>query len=323
MASILRLPITMIRPIYERTSFHKSVITEIKDERLMHAYAHCRAITRLHAKTFYMATRFLPNHKQRSIFAIYGMCRYLDDLVDENEDLMHQQKITCDEILVKLDKFKVKLINTYEGNEQDDPIMLAFSDTLNSFNISIDNPMLLMEGVKMDLTKDRYNSFDELYDYSYKVASVVGLMTSEVFGYENPDAVQHAVDLGIAMQLTNILRDVGEDLQKNRIYLPKIELDRFGISEKDLFSHKMSDNFIGFMKFQIERTRKYYESADLGIGMLNRDSRLPVGLARENYSRILNKIEENGYNVFRQRAFLNSTEKLSMVPKVMLGLRGI
>jgi 15-cis-phytoene synthase len=323
MTSILKLPITMIRPIYERTSFHKSVISEIGDEKLMHAYSHCRAMTRLHAKTFYMATRFLPNHKQRSIFAIYGMCRYLDDLVDENEDLMNQEKITCDEILLKLEKFKEKLINTYNGNEQDDPIMLAFSDTLNSFNISIDYPMLLMEGVKMDLTKDRYDSFDELYDYSYKVASVVGLMTSEVFGYDNPDAVQHAVDLGIAMQLTNILRDVGEDLEKNRIYLPKQELDRFEISEEDLFSHKMSDNFISFMKFQIERTRKYYESADLGIGMLERDSRLPVGLARENYSRILSKIEENGYNVFQHRAFLNSTEKLSMVPKVMLGLRGI
>jgi len=199
--------------------------------------------------------------------------------------------------------------------------MLAFSDTLNSFNISIEFPMLLMEGVKMDLTKDRYATFDELYEYSYKVASVVGLMTSEVFGYENPKAVEHAVDLGIAMQLTNILRDVGEDLTKNRIYLPKDELDRFGVTEDDLFNHNMSENFIEFMKFQIDRTKKYYESADHGIGMLNRDSRLPVGLARENYSRILNKIEENGYNVFRQRAFLNSTEKLSMVPKVMLSLR--
>lgn len=311
----------MIRPFYERTNFHKSVITEIKDEELMHAYDHCRSMTRLHAKTFYMATRFLPNHKQRSIFAIYGLCRYLDDLVDESEDLMLQQKITCEEILVKLDHFKEKLINTYNGNEQSDPIMLAFSDTLNSFNISIKFPMLLMEGVKMDLTKDRYATFDELYEYSYKVASVVGLMTSEVFGYENPKAVEHAVDLGIAMQLTNILRDVGEDLTKNRIYLPKDELDRFGVTEEDLFNHNMSENFIEFMKFQIGRAKKYYESADRGIGMLNRDSRLPVGLARANYSRILNKIEENGYNVFRQRAFLNSTEKLSMVPKVMLSLR--
>jgi phytoene synthase len=321
MPNILKFPITMIRPLYERTNFHKSVITEIKDEKLMHAYNHCRSITRLHAKTFYMATRFLPNKKQRSIFAIYGLCRYLDDLVDESEDLMIRQKITREDILVKLDQFREKLINTYNGNEQNDPIMLAFSDTLNSFNISMKFPMLLMEGVKMDLIKDRYATFDELYEYSYKVASVVGLMTSEVFGYENPKAIEHAVDLGIAMQLTNILRDVGEDLTKNRIYLPKDELDRFRVTEDDLFNHTMSENFIEFMKFQIDRTKKYYESADRGIGMLNRDSRLPVGLARENYSRILNKIEENGYNVFRQRAFLNSTEKLSMVPKVMFSLR--
>lgn len=321
MSSLLKLPYSMIRPIYEKTNFHRSVISEIEDEKLMKAYSHCRAITRHHAKTFYMATRFLPNHKQRSIFAIYGLCRYLDDLVDEGEDLMFQKKISHLEIIEKLDVFKAKLVSTYNGLEQHDPILTAFADTLNRFHISIDLPLLLMEGVKMDLVKSRYDSFAELYDYSYKVASVVGLMTSEVFGYTNKDAVKHAVDLGIAMQLTNILRDVGEDLDRNRIYLPKEDLERFNISEEDLFSRQVSDNFIRLMKYQIGRTREYYASADQGIPMLNRDSRLPVGLARENYSRILNKIEENGYDVFSSRAFLNSTEKLSMVPRVMLSLR--
>ncbi len=321
MTNLLKLPITMIRPIYERTSFHKSVITEIDDEKLMKAYAHCRAITKHHAKTFYMATRFLPNHKQRSIFAIYGLCRYLDDLVDEGEDLMFQKKISHLEIIEKLDVFKAKLVNTYKGIEQHDPILTAFADTLNRFDISIDLPLLLMEGVKMDLVKSRYDNFDELYDYSYKVASVVGLMTTEVFGYSKNAAIKHAVDLGIAMQLTNILRDVGEDLERDRIYLPREDLDLFNISEADLFDRNVSDNFTMFMQFQIKRAREYYESADLGISMLSRDSRLPVCLARENYSRILNKIEENSYDVFSNRAFLNSTEKLSMVPRVMMSLR--
>jgi 15-cis-phytoene synthase len=321
MTSLLKLPITMIRPIYEKTSFHRSVITEIQDKHLMEAYAHCRAITRHHAKTFYMATRFLPNHKQRSIFAIYGLCRYLDDLVDESEDLIHHKKISHLEVEEKLNRFRTKLLNTYRGLEQDDPILIAFSDTLNLYDISIDLPLLLMDGVMSDLIKKRYSTFDELYDYSYKVASVVGLMTSEVFGYSNREALDHAVDLGIAMQLTNILRDVGEDLAKGRIYLPAEDMERFGISEKDLFSHELSPRFVEMMKFQVQRAQSYYNSADRGISMLTRDSRLPVCLARENYSRILQKIEENGYNVFDRRAFLNSTEKLSMVPRVMMQLR--
>lgn len=320
MTNLLKIPFTLIRPIYEKTSFHKSVITELEDEKLRVAYSHCRAITRKHAKTFYMATRFLPNYKQRSIFAIYGLCRYLDDLVDEAEDLMNHKKISQLDVQEKLHNFRSKLINTYRGAEQSDPILVAFSDVLNRFNISIDLPITLLQGVSMDLEKNRYETFEELYEYSYKVASVVGLMTSEVFGYDDPKAINHAVDLGIAMQLTNILRDVGEDLRKGRIYLPKEDLDLFSITESDLFEYKLNENFKEMMKFQIERANKYYESADKGIPMLSRDSRLPVMLARENYSRILNKITDNDYDVFTNRAYLNSTEKLSILPKVMVHL---
>lgn len=323
MTNLLRYPITLIRPIYEKTNFHTGVISELSDERLKVAYSHCRLITRVHAKTFYMATRFLPYHKQRGIFAIYGLCRYLDDLVDEAEDLIHLQAITQQEVLQKLHTFKKELVDTYNGGKQQNPILIAFSDVLLRYDIPLKYPLLLLDGVKMDLEKSRYKNFSELYDYSYKVASVVGLMTSEIFGYSDTEATEHAVDLGIAMQLTNILRDIGEDLNKGRIYLPTDELDQFGITETDLKNHTIDQKFIDLMKFQIERTRRYYDSADIGISMLNKDSRLPVALARENYSRILNKIEESNYNVFSQRAFLNSTEKLTMLPKVMLKLRSV
>jgi len=321
MNNLLRLPISIFRPIYEKTNFHKGVIAELEDLDLQRAYAHCRMITRVHAKTFYMATRFLPNHKQRSIFAIYGLCRYLDDLVDEAEDLIHNHQISHREIYERLDVFKNNLIDAYKGVDQSDPILIAFSDTLNRFDISLELPLLLLEGVKMDLTKSRYETFDELYDYSYKVASVVGLMTSEVFGYQDDEALSYAADLGIAMQLTNILRDVGEDLRRDRIYLPADELRQFNISDESLKSGLRTDDFVHFMKFQIKRARTYYDQADKGIDMLNRDSRLPVLLARENYSRILDKIVENEYNVFDQRAYLNSTEKLSILPRVVYNLK--
>ena len=321
MNSLLRLPISLFRPIYEKTHFHKGVISELDDQSLQSAYSHCRSITKKHAKTFYMATRFLPNHKQRSIFAIYGLCRYLDDLVDEAEDLIEHHEISHLEIYERLDIFKNNLVNSYKGINQNDPILIAFSDTLKRYEISLELPLLLLEGVKMDLQKSRYNTFDELYDYSYKVASVVGLMTSEVFGYTNKKALDYAVDLGIAMQLTNILRDVGEDLARDRIYLPADELEEFGIRRDSLLSKEKTPEFCEFMSFQIERARRYYIEADKGVLMLDQDSRLPVLLARANYSRILDKIEENNYNVFEERAYLNSAEKLSIIPKVMYNLK--
>lgn len=320
MTDLIKIPYSIIRPIYEKTSFHKAVISEIEDTRLRFAYAHCRHITRKHAKTFYMATRFLPYHKQRGIFAIYGLCRTLDDIVDENEDNSLDVKKSCAEIINQLEKFRGELVSAYRGVEQTNSVLIAFADVLNRYNISLEHPLTLLDGVKMDLVKNRYETFDELYEYSYKVASVVGLMTSEIFGYKNPQAINHAVDLGIAMQLTNILRDVGEDLERNRIYIPREDLVRFGISEEEMFMKETSNKFIDLMKYQIDRARYYYKEADKGIPMLSKDSRLPVLLARENYSRILDKIEDNNYQVFNQRAYLNSTEKFSILPKILYQL---
>lgn len=321
MSAILRIPYSMLRPIYEKTSFHRSVIDEINDTGLRPAYSHCRAITRFYAKTFYMATRFLPNEKQRSIFAIYGLCRYLDNLVDEFEDLAENQSLYVSEIDYRLNTFKQNLLSIYEGGRTEDPILIAFADTLQKYHIPIDLPFLLIEGVRSDLDKNRYKNFQELYNYSYKVASVVGLMTSRVFGYKDESALEYAIDLGIAMQLTNILRDVGEDLDRNRIYLPEDELKMFSVSERDMFDGVLSENFANLMKFQINRARNYYEKADKGISLLHKDSRLPVYLARYNYSRILDKIEENDFNVFNERAYLNGFEKFSILPRILVKMR--
>jgi phytoene synthase len=314
-SGLLRMPYDMLRPVYERTSIHRSVIDEVQDEDLRHAYTHCRNITRTHAKTFYLATRFLPNEKQRSIFAIYGLCRYVDDLIDESEDLITQSKINAADARPIMDEFQRKLEEAYQTKQSDNLILMAFTDTLNTFHIPMKYPLELMEGVCMDLHTNRYQTFDQLYGYCYKVASVVGLMTSEVFGYEDPKAIGHAIDLGIAMQLTNILRDIGEDLERNRIYLPLEELERFGLTEKDLFDHVIDDRFKALMDFQIDRARRYYASADEGIAMLNADSRLPVILARENYSRILDVIERNIDRVYKHRAYLTTSQKLKILPK--------
>ncbi len=321
MTDLFRIPYALIKPLYRRTSFHRSVIDELESDQLKAAYAECRSITRYHAKTFYMATRFLPNHKQRGIFAIYSLCRYIDDLVDEAEDLVEQEKLSRQDIRRRLDSWKQKLQDTYDGRDHDNAILIAFSDVLKRYHIPIEMPFELMEGVCMDLFKNRYETFDELYDYSFKVASIVGLMTSQVFGYESREALGYAVDLGIAMQLTNILRDVGEDLRRDRIYLPKEDLDRFGVTEQDLFDYSLNKQVTDLLRFEINRTRRYYNRSDKGIQLLSADSRLPVYLARQNYSRILDKIEANDYNVFDHRAYLNATEKLFILPQAYYQMR--
>ncbi len=303
-----------IRPLYERTNLHKAVIAEVGDEQLRDAYSFCRKITREHAKTFYLATRFLPNRKQRAIFAIYALCRYIDDTVDEAIDLQYNQKIDLDDIRRKLDIIREQIRVTFESGYATNSIFKALAHTLSEYNLSVEHPLLLVEGVFTDLYKNRYQNFEELYDYSYKVASVVGLMTSEVFGYRNEEALQYAVDLGISMQLTNIIRDVGEDLERNRIYLPQDEMEIFGVTEADLFERKLTPAIRKLLKFQVDRAREYYRSAEKGIAMLNRDSRLPVWLARLNYARILDKVEANDFQVLQKRVFLTTSEKLSIIP---------
>ncbi|MEL7834470.1 phytoene/squalene synthase family protein [Fodinibius sp. Rm-B-1B1-1] len=321
MTDLFRIPYSFLKPLYQRTSLHRSVIEELDDERLKKAYSQCRAITRHHAKTFYMATRFLPNHKQRGIFAIYSLCRYIDDLVDEAEDLLEREELTESDIRQKLDQLKQELHDAYNGCDQESDILIAFADVLKRYHIPIEMPFELIEGVCMDLFKNRYETFDELYDYSFKVASIVGLMTSQVFGYESKEALGYAVDLGIAMQLTNILRDVGEDLRRDRIYIPKEELDRFEVTEQQLFDYQRTENVVNLLQYQIKRTRRYYERSEQGIRLLSSDSRLPVYLARQNYSRILDKIEENDYNVFTKRAYLNTMEKFYVLPQAYYQLK--
>ncbi len=321
MTDLLRISYDLLRPLYRRTSIHTSVVDEVSDQKLKEAYMVCRGITRHHSKTFYMATRFLPNHKQRGIFAIYSLCRYIDDLVDEAEDLISKKELDYRGIQHTLGRWKQMLSDTYAGKTYTNPILLAFSDVLRRYNIPIELPFELMDGVAMDLYKRRYETFEEVYDYSYKVASTVGLMTCEVFGYSSREALDYAVDLGVAMQLTNILRDVGEDLKRDRIYLPKEDLEKFGIEEKQLFDHCLDKSFIELMRYQIARARELYSRADKGVLLLAEDSRIPVYLARYNYSRILDKIEENRYDVFGRRAYLNATEKISILPRILYNMR--
>jgi len=278
-------------------------------------------VTLKFAKTFYFASIFLPRRKRNACYAVYAFCRYLDDLVDENIALGggSVDRLAIDRTIAR---WQADLDRVYAGEILRTPVMLAWGDTLRQFNISRALPDELIEGVMTDLRPSvRFDTFDELYGYCYKVASVVGLMTSEIFGYRDARALQHAVDLGIAMQLTNILRDINEDFANNRIYIPRQELERFGLDERNIGEKRVCDGFCRMMRFQIERAHRYYDSADIGIPMLDRDSRLTVTLMSHNYRRILGVIERNGYDVYSQRASVPLHRKLMTIPALWYATR--
>jgi phytoene synthase len=304
--------------LFATTILDKSSLTQPQVDS---AYEYCREVSWKHAKTFYFATHFLPAPKRRAVHAVYALCRYVDDIVDHCEDKLSRKSLTKDKIILLINKWRTDIESCYAGALIDHPIMIAWHDTLKKYHIPKNLPLELIDGVCMDLKQNRYETFDDLYTYCYKVASVVGLMTSEIFGYTSEESLKHAVELGIAMQLTNILRDVGEDAQKGRIYLPLEDLKKFNLTEADVLNCVISENFINLMKFEIERARHYYNESEKGIAMLTQDSRLAVKVSHDNYSRILQRIEEINYDVFKQRAFVSNTKKIALLPYMWLKVR--
>lgn len=288
-----------------------------QQKEIENAYKYCESVTKLHAKSFYFAAKFLPEKKRKAVYPIYAFCRHVDDEIDEIGDGDETQAA------LTVNKWKSQLENLYEKKEnstlstqQSALVFSAWSDLLETYKIPQNLPLELIQGVLMDTTIKRYETFDELYVYCYRVASTVGLMSSEILGYSEKVALEYAEAMGIAMQLTNILRDVKEDAAMNRIYLPQEDLKKFGITEEQIFENKFDENFVALMKFQIERARKFYAKGEKGIAMLEKDSRFTVLLASRIYARILDEIEKQNYDIFTKRAHTTKTQKLFSIPKI-------
>ena len=228
------------------------------------AYDHCQRIAREHAKNFYYAFRTLPARKRRAIYAAYAFCRLCDDIADEDLPLEEKRRRFAQ---------TRRLLSESQNGRAADPIFTALGDATLAFGIPIEYYEQIIEGVEMDLTWKRYQSFEELRGYCYQVASVVGLICIEVFGYDDPKAREYGIDLGLAMQLTNILRDVKEDADRGRIYIPLDEMARFGYSEQDLMDGVVNDAFRNLMKFQADRARRYFHSGSRLFHLLPQESR--------------------------------------------------
>lgn len=295
---------------------------------LAEGYARARAVTRLHAKSFFFASFLLFGARRRAAFALYAFCRRLDDMVDGDGELgvapldglpvrLQCARGAVAELYRTLPGLAAPALRRGADSGGEAPLhpseLAALRDTVHRFHIPEAPFQDLISGMEMDLTHSRYRTFAELDLYCYRVAGTVGLMLAPVLGYSDASALPAAADLGRAMQLTNILRDVKEDLARGRIYLPAQELAAFGVSEAALAAGTVDEHFRALMRFQIERARSYYLRAAFGIGFLQGfGAQRMVRLMGALYGGILRSIEGLHYDVFRTRAFVGLGRKLGL-----------
>jgi phytoene synthase len=276
-----------------------------------HLRDRARSFRRDLAKTvqsnFFYSFLFLPGAKRDAIIDVYGFCRAVDDVVD---DIAERADEGYDEqaALAALAKWRMELDSLYAGNPQSD-VTRKLHRVLQLFPMPKEYFTAMIDGCEMDLYKHRYESFEELYEYCYSVASITGLMCIEIFTYRSPQTREYAVNLGIALQLTNILRDIKEDAKRSRIYLPQEDLRRFGYSEKDLSNSVLNENFRALMKFEVERARAYYRKAAELLPAEDRPTLTAALTMSRIYYRLLEQIERVQYDVYNHQIRLHRPER--------------
>jgi phytoene synthase len=297
------------------------------DPALSAAFCASRAVCKEHAKSFYFASFFLPKHKRNAAYAVYAFCRMIDDAIDQDDASIEstgRSSCGCGGVDARLSLFRDRLDEIYSGTlelpnsefrSQTQHALFAFSKTVERYEIPKQHFVDLAEGCRMDLTIQRYATWNSLEKYCYHVAGVVGLIMSCVFGLRHSEAGEQAIAMGNAMQLTNILRDLREDWLRGRIYLPLEDLARFGYTEADLSRGVVNDAFRRLMKFEVARARSLYREGSKGLCWLADDgSRLTASTMAVIYSGILDSIERQKYDVFRRRAHLTTGQKLRRLP---------
>jgi len=273
---------------------------------LLEAYAACEAITAQYSRSFYLASSLLPAEKRRAMRALYAFCRTADNLADgkveqPGKKLRHLRE-------------SILAVRPVGG----DAVLTAWVDTRIRYQIPLRYAEQLIDGVEHDLVLRRYPTFEDLSVYCYGVASTVGLMSMHITGFSDQRAIPQAIKLGVALQLTNILRDVGEDRRLGRFYLPLDELASFGLDEKDVNAGIVNERWRAFMRFQIARTRRLYTEAMPGIALIHRDGRFAVAAAAILYMGILDDIEAHDYDVFSRRAHVNRGLKMAALLRAYL-----
>jgi len=268
------------------------------------SYRLCRQIARQKAKNFYYAFLLLPQDRMDPMCSIYAFMRHSDDVIDSNASSQR-----ADELL----RWKEKVTLALEGISDDDPVLPAFADTVNRFSIPHHYFYELLDGVGMDLQKNRYQTFEELYQYCYRVASVVGIVCLYIFGFKDQRALKLAEATGIAFQITNILRDLEEDGRENRVYLPLEDLLKFHYSVEQLKEGVSDDHFRALFDFEIARARDYYQKGEELVSLVNPECRRTLAALTGIYRTLLDKIDRQRDQVFTKRIRLSIFEKLAVL----------
>jgi phytoene synthase len=280
---------------------------------LEESYARCRQLNKAYGTTYYAATLLMPRVKRHHVHALYGFCRYADDIVDDlgPGPVEDRERALAD--------FGERFFSDLERGDSDDEVLKAVVHTVNAFDLNPDCFRRFLRSMTMDLTVERYETFDDLLDYMDGSAAVIGEMMLPILEPTSAAALRHARDLGLAFQLTNFLRDVAEDLDRGRVYIPQEDLARF---DADPRMRRVTPEWRALMAFEIRRTREYYESADLGIPLLPPASARCIRAARRLYSEILDRIERAGGDVFTKRARVPTARKALVVGASVLRLSG-
>lgn len=271
---------------------------------LEHAYAYCANMTAVNSRSFHLASSLLPPEQRAAVRALYAFCRVSDDIVDR----------PADDCSGRLETWR--RLATANHPPASEPVAVAWAHARQSYQVPGRYAEQLIDGVGRDLRQTRYQSFDELTTYCYGVASTVGLMSMHIIGFQGVEAIPYAVKLGVALQMTNILRDVREDWRSGRVYLPQVELEAYGLDESDIAAGIVTDRWRAFMRFQIERNRRLYAESLPGIALLNKEGRFAIAAAARLYCGILDAIERADYDVFSQRAYVGGWSKLRMLPGI-------
>jgi phytoene synthase len=277
------------------------------------SYAHCRTLNKRYGTTYYWSTWALPRVKRHHVWALYAFCRYADDIVDDLAGLPVDVRAKA------LSDFGDRFFADLEAGRSDDPILKAVVHTVRAFGHDQECFERFLRSMRMDLTISAYQTWEELLVYMDGSAAVIGEMMLPILEPTSDAATPHARDLGLAFQMTNFLRDVAEDLERGRVYLPQADLARFGA---DPTARTVDDAWRALMQFEIERTRRLYTSADVGIEYLPPASARCVRAARILYARILDRIEDAGYDVFTQRARVPTREKAGVVAQLAFARHG-
>ncbi len=269
---------------------------------IQRAYDHCQAITAEHSRSFHLASSLLPADKRRAARALYAFCRVTDDIVDR----------PTGDAETALSAWRQRSLDP--NPPAHDLVAVAWADARARYHIPRRYAEQLIDGVARDLHQRRYATFADLTTYCYGVASTVGLMSMHIIGFSGPEAIPYAIKLGVALQMTNILRDVAADHANGRIYLPLDELNAHGIHPADLAAGRVTENWRAFMRFQIDRNRQLYAESWTGIALLDADGRFGIAAAADLYRAILDDIEAHDYDVFSRRAHVSAWGKLRRLP---------